>query len=389
MACKILVVDDEPAWEELIKSIFENQIIDKKWDFMFARNGRIALEKLKENPDVAVVLLDLNMPEMDGLTFLRNFNTMDIHTIKVIVVTAYGDMENIRASMNEGAFDFLTKPINFNDLKITIEKALKQSGIIKKALTEHDELVALKKELEIASHIQEAMAPKKLPTFLQQKDVDIYAKTIPAKEVGGDFYDFFQVDQDRLAFTVGDVSGKGISAALYMAKMCTLFKTTASRFINPEECFLVLNNLLIAEKGNDSGLFVTIFYGLLNLNTGVCHYSCAGHPAPYIVDGAGKVEQMPDVGGCPLCLFENSEYESKRIRLKKGDTLVIYTDGVTDAMNPAKMQFGDENRLFKYLEGVDSKPLNEIIERLIAAIRDFAQDTPQSDDITLLALRRN
>jgi sigma-B regulation protein RsbU (phosphoserine phosphatase) len=163
----------------------------------------------------------------------------------------------------------------------------------------------------------------------------------------------------------------------------------ASRFINPEECFLMLNNLLIAEKGNKSNLFVTIFYGLLNLNTGLLHYSCAGHPSPYIISSAGKAEQLPNIGGCPLCLFDNVEYESKRIQFKKGDTLFIYTDGVTDAINPGKKQFGDENRLFKYLEEVDSKPLKEIVEGLITVIREFARGTPQSDDITILALRRS
>ena len=389
MAYKILVVDDEPDWEDLIKQRFEKQTCSKEWEFFFTRNGLEALDKVKEIPDISVILLDLKMPEMDGLTFLKKLNKMDNPIIKVIVITGYGDMENIRNAMNDGAFDFLIKPIQFDDLKKTIEKALKQIDNIKKSLKEHDELVALKKELEITSHIQESMVPRKFPPFPKHKEFDIFAKMIPAREVGGDFYDFFFVDPERLAFVVGDVSGKGLSAAMYMAKCCTLLKTTAIKVGHPGECLYRVNEQLMREKESDSNLSVTIFHGVLNIRTGIVDYSSAGHPAPYIVNSNREVAQLEAVGDNPLCYFENRNYEAKKIQINKGDILLIYTDGVTEAMNAQDKEFVDDNLLLKYLKGVNIKSLEGIVEDLINEIKEFASGAPQYDDITILALRYN
>lgn len=390
MPHKILVVDDEPDWESVIRQRFKKQIQQKEWEFIFARDGEEALEQTRKTPGITVVLLDINMPKKDGLTLLKELDKVNNPTIKTVMVTAYGDMENIRSAMNGGAFDFLTKPIDFKDLEITIYKALTQIDLIKDALAARDKYTALRRELEIAGRIQKSMLPRSFPPYPHRKEFGIYARMVPAKEVGGDFYDFFFIEEDRLAFTVGDVCGKGIPAALYMAKCCTLLRTTAMRIGHPGECLRRVNNLLLAEKESDSNIYLTIFFGVLNTKTGEVRYSCGGHRSPYLARANGTVAQMPQVIEYPVAIFENSEYEVEKIKLQKGDTLVCYTDGINEAKNSKGHQFdGDDKSLHQYLERTNKMPLEEMADGLITEIDAFVGDKPQADDMTLLALRYN
>ena len=175
-----------------------------------------------------------------------------------------------------------------------------------------------------------------------------------------------------------------------MVKSCTLLKTLASRIIHPGECLRMLNNRLFREKEPDSNISVTVFYGLLNIKSGIVQYSCGGHAAPYVVRAEGDVEQLPQVEEFPLAFFENCEYEVERVQLGKGDTIFSYTDGVTDAENPDGHRFGDgEKRLKRFLAGTHTASLEETANRLITEINRFMSGEPQSDDITLLALRYN
>ena len=166
------------------------------------------------------------MPEMDGLTLLLKLKELKKPSLKTVIVSAYGDMENIRTAMNRGAFDFLTKPINFEDLEITINKTLEEIGLQRRAMREHDQLISIRQDLSVARDIQQGILPKVFPPFPGRTDFDIYASMIAAKEVGGDFYDFFMIDNDRLGFVIGDVSGKGIPAAIFMAVSRTLIRAT-------------------------------------------------------------------------------------------------------------------------------------------------------------------
>ena len=387
---KILVVDDEPDWETVILQKFNKQIRLEEWKCIFARNGIEALERLEENPDISIVILDYKMPKMDGFTFLNKLNETDNPAIKTIFVTAFGDMENIRKAMNAGAFDFLTKPIDFGDLEITINKALKQVDIIREALRSRNELVALNRDLEIASGIQESMVPRQFPPFPQRKEFDIFARMIPAKKIGGDFYDFFLVDENRVAVAIGDVSGKGIPAALYMVKTRIHLKATALQIINPGECLLKLNKLLISEKQADENFSVTLFYCVLNIDTGAMQYAYAGHPAPFLIRPGGKIAHIPQKApkAYPLGFLDTCEYEVEKIQLKKGDTLIGYTDGLTDAENPSKIQFiQKKSQLKKLLEGKNTMHLQEITDKLLSEISEFTAGAPQTDDITILALR--
>ncbi|MCP4024227.1 MAG: response regulator, partial [Desulfobacteraceae bacterium] len=196
MARKILVVDDEPDLEVLIQQKFRRKIRKKVFEFYFARNGLEALDQLNANDDIDMILTDINMPQMDGLTLLNELLKLPV-LAKAVVVSAYGDMDNIRTAMNRGAFDFLTKPIDFSDLEVTIDKTLTELQVLRKGIRARDALSAIQQEMELAARLQQSILPSAYP---QCPEISIYGKMVPAKEVGGDFYDFFFIDEDRLGF---------------------------------------------------------------------------------------------------------------------------------------------------------------------------------------------
>ena len=384
MCPKILVVDDEPDLELLVRQRFRKQIRDGQLMFEFAQNGVQALTKLDEHPDITVILSDINMPEMDGLTLLEKVNERNNPSIKSVIISAYGDMENIRTAMNRGAFDFLTKPIDFLDLEVTVQKTMRQLEIIGSALRVRDELLAVQRDLGTASRIQQSLLPKTFPPFPDRPEVDIFAEMLTAKEVGGDFYDFYFIEDGRLAFAVGDVSGKGIPAAIYMAVCRTLLKAIAHQIVNPGEVLRKLNTLLIPES--DSQTFVTVFYGVLNTHTGEVQFSSGGHNPPYLVRASGEVEQLPMTDGAFLGKIQNLDYETKRIQLAKGDSLFMYTDGVNEAMD-SSMNMYQEERLEAYLRTAFAVSITDMVRGSIADLQKHTGDAPQSDDITVLTLR--
>jgi sigma-B regulation protein RsbU (phosphoserine phosphatase) len=322
------------------------------------------------------------MPEMDGLTLLNKLKDLNNPGLKTVMVSAYGDMDNIRTAMNRGAFDFITKPVNFDDLEITIKKTLGEIRSVRHWLNEHDQLVSIQNDLNISRDIQQAILPKKFPPFPNEQNFDIYASMVAAKEVGGDFYDFFLIDKHRLGFVIGDVSGKGISAALFMAVSRTLIRATGLKGDSVSECMEYVNNLLCKESV--SSMFVTVFYGILNTQTGEVDYVNAGHNPPYLLseEGISKVE-MTD--GLALGVLDDFSFESKTLQLKKGDQLLLYTDGVIEAFNLENKAYGEEN-FENFLKENLSNPVETIIKKSFADVNEFVDGAPQSDDITLLGL---
>jgi sigma-B regulation protein RsbU (phosphoserine phosphatase) len=382
MPIKILVVDDEPDLELLIRQKFRRHIRAGEFAFAFARNGLEALRKLDEEPDIELVLTDINMPEMDGLTLLVKLGELDV-VLKSVIVSAYGDMTNIRTAMNRGAADFLTKPIDLNDLEITVRKTLAQIETLKRAVRDRDQLLALRHELDIAASIQQSILPSAFPAFPDRSEFDLYAEMLPAREVGGDFYDFFLIDREHLGFLIADVSGKGVPAALFMAMSRTLLKATALEGLSPEECLRRVNGRLCLD--NRSEMFVTVFYAILDTRSGSVEYSNGGHNPPYVLRRSGAVEPLPRTGDMVLGAIGDVPYRSKSVRLEPGDRLLLYTDGVTEAMDSSDALFGDE-RLSSYLERADGAPPEPLIAGLVQAVKEFAGERSQSDDLTALAV---
>jgi sigma-B regulation protein RsbU (phosphoserine phosphatase) len=239
-------------------------------------------------------------------------------------------------------------------------------------------------ELRIASQIQGSILPRTFPPFPERPEFEIYAETIPAREMGGDFYDFFLIDGERLGFVIADVSGKGVPAAIFMAVTRSLLKATALRAVEPAECLRHVNSLLCPD--NASVMFTTVFYGILHTGTGELAYSSAGHQLPYVLRGAGGVEQMAATRGMGLGVVEDTRFETKKAVLGRGDRLLLYTDGISEAMDDRERMFS-ERRLREFLARVGDCSPFDLIRALVAEVRRFTGDTPQSDDITLLALR--
>ena len=241
----------------------------------------------------------------------------------------------------------------------------------------------IESELQIAHEIQMSMLPKIFPPFPDRSEFDIFAALVPAKEVGGDLYDFFFVDDDHLCFAVGDVSGKGVPASLFMAVTKTLFRATAGGGGTPGEILARLNADIC--RDNESCMFVTFFCGILDIRTGQIDYSNGGHNLPYYLGRAG-VSPLENSGGPCLGLMEVSPYTSGRMVLHPGEALLLYTDGVTEAMDLSKTLYSDE-RLEQFLEVNRSSAPRQIIGDLISDVSRFTGAAPQSDDITVLALR--
>jgi sigma-B regulation protein RsbU (phosphoserine phosphatase) len=384
MSTKILVVDDEPDLEQLIRQKFRRNIRDNEFMFLFARSGLDAITTLEAEPDVELVLTDINMPEMDGLALLAKIDEMNAVALKSVVVSAYGDMENIRVAMNRGAFDFVTKPIDLADLETTIYKALRESSLIKEALRTRDELVAIQRELNVATEIQMSMLPRALPSFSEQHGVAIYASMLPAKEVGGDLYDFFRVDEHRIGFVIGDVSGKGVPAALLMGISRTLLRSAGRAGLAPDACLAMVNKILAEEILPN--MFVTVFYGVIDTRTGELEYCSGGHNPPYLVTHDGRLQALDGGGGLPLGVIGDFVYQRARLKLNPNDTVLVYTDGVTEALDANGQEFG-EKRLEELLPGLRALPPKAMVGKTIEAVQVFAEGAPQADDITCLALR--
>ncbi|MCI0471237.1 MAG: SpoIIE family protein phosphatase [Candidatus Aminicenantes bacterium] len=389
MPTKILVVDDEPDMQLLIKKRFSDEIKRKEYEFDFALNGKDALEKIEKDDAIDLILLDINMPVMDGLTFLSKLNEMDKPLLKTIIITAFGDMQNIRLAMNRGAFDFVTKPIDFEDLKRTIDKCCQYDRkYIKYLIRKNTELMALEKEIEKAAEIQSDMFPKNFLALQERREFSFFPKIKPAKVVGGDFYDFFFIDRNRFGIVVGDVEGKGIPAALFMAISKNIINNTALKGIPPDTCLETVNKELF--KISHGHVHVTVFYGILDGRDGSFEYCNGGHLPPFLISSDGRAAQLEEIGGTMLVSFEEWNYDSKRIMLKPGDTIFVYTDGVTEAMRRGDKEgkeFG-AGRLQTCLQDVYKQPVEEITKRVIEQVLAFSPGE-QTDDITCMTLRYN
>jgi sigma-B regulation protein RsbU (phosphoserine phosphatase) len=240
----------------------------------------------------------------------------------------------------------------------------------------------IESELKIAHEIQMSMVPKTFPPFPDRREFDIYATLVPAREVGGDFYDFFFVDEQRLCFAIGDVSGKGVPASLFMALTKTMFRATGGQNATPEIILSRLNGEIC--RDNESCMFVTVFCCVLDIRTGQLAYSNAGHNLPYVLSN-GAVMALPKTGGMALGVTEAVNFHAGQLLLKPGDQLVLYTDGVTEAMDKDNQLFS-VSRLETILRSVNGLNSKAVIEKVVKEVQRYSTGVPQSDDITLLVL---
>lgn len=382
---KILVVDyDEPDLEILIKQTFRKKIQSKELEFIFAHSALSALDALSKDPSIEIVLADVKLQYAEGIDFFANLSTPK-KLLKTIVITPYGDIESIRTAMNRGAFDFVTRPINLQDIDLAITKTIEQVKKLREAEKVQNKLLDIEKELDVAKSIQNSILPHEFNAFKGSDKVDLYGTMLPAKRVGGDFFDFFLIDDSQIAFTIADVSGKGVPAALFMTMTRGLIRALGQKTKSPLQCFMQLNELIALE--NDSSMFVTAFYGIYNIQTREIQYCNAGHNPPYLVSSGGELKQIARCEGVALGVVKEGDFFTQNsLILKPDDTFLLYTDGVTEAMN-TKNELFQEARFEAILKQNAHMPLKDLLEKIVLDVKKFSENREQSDDITLFGIR--
>jgi sigma-B regulation protein RsbU (phosphoserine phosphatase) len=241
-------------------------------------------------------------------------------------------------------------------------------------------------ELNVAKEIQMSMLHLIFPAYPERKEFDVFSSLVPAREVGGDFYDFFFIDEDRFCICVGDVSGKGVPAALFMAVTKTLIKSRASDDISTASILTHVNDEL--SRDNTASMFVTIFAAILNIKTGEFIYTNAGHNPPYIIQNSGNLLRLDTLHGPVAGAMPGMTYKQDSYTMKPGECCVMFTDGVTEAMN-IKGELYSEPRLQTLFSENTFKSVNQIVSSIVDSVSSFENEAEQADDITVMAIKYN
>lgn len=371
-----IINDDGKVIGVALVDISMNEIMEDREEFLLTLVGITTV--------MAVVIMVLIM-------FLVNKAMLyPINELSMAAGSFVSDKENHGVSGGESAITKLQ--IHTGDEIEKLAESIKKMEDEINAYIENLTLVTAEKErigaeLNVATQIQADMLPNIFPAFPEHDEFDIYATMVPAKEVGGDFYDMFMVDESHLAIVMADVSGKGVPAALFMVIAKTLIKNHALNKEAPSQIFTNVNNQLC--ENNEVGMFVTGWMGIMDIFTGHMDYVNAGHNYPIVVRKDGSVEWIKSRPGFVLAGMEGVRYRQNELQLEEGDKIYLYTDGVTEALDVSQELFGDE-RLEKVLSAEDVKDMKpEMLLRKVAEeLKQFAGEAEQADDITMLALYR-
>ena len=241
-------------------------------------------------------------------------------------------------------------------------------------------------ELNVAAQIQESLLPTNFHGFTTEDDCEVFAVMNPAREVGGDFYDFFMIDSNRLYVAIGDVSGKGVPAALFMSTVISALRSCVRYTTEPHA---ILNHLnLVCSQGNETYMFVTLFCGIIDLHNGKFSYANAGHDPPWLLKDNSKVLPLEKPNGPAIGLITEAQYTSSEVMLTPGDTIFTYTDGLTEAMNVQGDLFTKE-KLVEILTTISNGSVKGIVDRVLIELSEFTSDTDKMDDTTMLSFRLN
>jgi sigma-B regulation protein RsbU (phosphoserine phosphatase) len=275
------------------------------------------------------------------------------------------------------------KPFTEEDQRLLVIIAAQSAQVIENARLYEQEksLLAMQEQIRLAAQIQQELLPKKIPEL---PGYEIYATSISAQQVGGDYYDFISINDHRLAVCIGDVTGKGLPAALLMANVQATLRGQAISSQSPSECLSRSNHLLFLSTSSEK--FCTLFYGILDVQHHEFHFCNAGHDHPFLCSDSGVVKRL-STGGLMLGIFDNVPFEQEIVQIQQGDVIFAYSDGITEAVNVAQEQFS-ETRVAEILQQYHNESANVIAERMIDAVRTHANGYPQSDDLTMLIVKR-
>lgn len=368
---RILVVDDNRVNRMTLSKSLESL----GYQVEVAENGRQALDMVGSDA-FDLMLLDILMPEMDGFEVLDNLQANgQLHELPVIVVSALDDMESVVRGIEMGAEDYLPKPFDATLLRARIGASLE-----KKRLRAAEKAV-VEREYRTAKGIQLGMLPKALPSV---SGWEFGASIAAARQVGGDFYDFIAIDDDRLGIVVGDVSDKGIPAALVMAMFVTLLRSEARHESSPAKLMHIVNERMMESTPNAG--FITLLYGVLDARSGSFEYARAGHHLPLLINEIGEVREPSSEIGQPVGIFEEPLIDEQILEISNGTTVVLYTDGIPDATDIAGETFGDE-RFWERLSLDAGNAPQEICDELVGDLIEYQKPHGQFDDMTILAFR--
>jgi sigma-B regulation protein RsbU (phosphoserine phosphatase) len=370
---RILIVDDVRTNVDVLVEALRND-----YKLSVALNGESALRSIAKTPP-DLVLLDIMMPGLDGYEVCRRLRaSAATREIPVMFLSALEEVKNKAQGFEVGGNDYLVKPFEVLEVKARVRSLLKAkaySDAVKEKFAS---------ELRIAREIQLGILPADISTATRDAGVEVHTLLEPAREVGGDLFEVLRASDGRLVVVIGDVSGKGIPAALFMAVTMTLIRTLGTQFQNPEQILQGVNDALAAQ--NPRNMFVTILCAVYEPGSGLLRYASAGHPAPMLVRG-GQCQIVPCESGMVAGAFAGLELPSYSLQLAPGDLLLFYTDGVTEAFNGAEELFG-ERRLSEELSRQAGQSAALSIAGVLEAVRRHAGEHPQSDDIAMLGLRR-
>ncbi len=382
---RILIVDDS---EDNRYTLLLSLELQGYHNVAEAEDGEQAMALIERN-EYDLVLLDVMMPHLDGyqvLAWLKD--TGRLHNLPVIMISALTETESVVRCIEIGAVDYLTKPFNPVLLRARTHASLEKKRL-RDAVRSH--LARLEADLDAARRLQFGMLPVDFPLPTRERPVEFAAMIAPAREVGGDLYDVFELGTGQICFLIGDVSGKGVPAALFMARTKNLVRVVTELMRGPDgaaaepaEILARVNRELC--DGNRETMFVTLFFAMLRPETGEIRFCNAGHNPPYRV-AAGVVAPITGGKARPLGIRTDSPYVTANLTLAPDEMLYLYTDGITEACNGRDDLFS-EARLEDVLRGGPHDGAAGLIRRVGEAVRAFVAGTDQSDDMAALVLYR-
>jgi sigma-B regulation protein RsbU (phosphoserine phosphatase) len=372
--CRVLIVDDVKANVDALVEALRGE-----HKLSVALDGVSALKAVEKNPP-DLILLDIVMPGIDGYEVCRRLRASEAtRELPIMFLSSLEDVRDKAKGFELGANDYLTKPFEILEVKARVRSLLKAKAYADAIKA------AMERDLSIAREIQMGILPSDLTPCTKGTGLDIHAVIEPAKHVGGDLFEVLRAGDDHVVVAIGDVMGKGVPASLFMAVTVTLLRTMARQYRQPEEILTRLNAELQAQ--NPRMMFVTMACLVFDLAAGTVTGASAGHNPLLLVPAAGEPRYVFPASGIVLGLRPSVAYRSEPLDLGAGDTLVLYTDGVTEAENPAEEQFGS-HRLLEFFSGGAGPTASETVSRLLAGVRAFEAGAAQADDITILAVRK-
>lgn len=382
---RILIVDDIEDNRYTLGMLLE---LEGYSEVAQAGNGAEALEHLRAE-DFDLVLLDVMMPKLNGYQVLEQLKAEGrLHRLPVVMISAHQEMESVVRCIELGAEDYLPKPFDPVLLKARIGACLEKKRLRDEAAAQ---LERMESELQAAREVQSSMIPSQFAPPGPDSPLEVAALLKPARELGGDLYDLFRRADGKCVLVIGDVSDKGVPAALFMARTLGTVRLIASasgngqaEAIDPADLLNRMNAELC--RNNKAMMFVTLFLAVIDAKAHTMRFSNAGHDEPYHLPAKGGLARATTVKGLPLGVSTDSRYEAQTLELAAGDTLFAYTDGVTEAANANNEQY-TEQRLETLLRDLSGKGPADIVASVAENVHRFVAGAPAADDITMVAVR--